>query len=352
MAPFGAEQDTAIISAAPPATSYQSGAPLHQAQGEALTPLNQQRGVPLHTAHQAAQPRRVKRVATSDTLSMSERSMFLKVLQQCIGDFPSIELRGMAERPEDLRKWKYAVATSLEAAGPQFKEWWTWSITTADLTHRPYAHAPIMNREGIAVEARTPMKFVQLESWIRPKLIACLPQALKRTLTQRGTQGVKDECQDILCMLFKSCMPGAADEKIAVLKMLQNPTPCSTAETALNEMQRFWSAGRRFQELNMAPPDVTVPYTAFRSIFSDVLTSAGSNLRLRWMNLENVSNLFHIISIESMYEVAKFADGELPCLVTLGTNTGNPGLPLTDSRKRQEAEKKNEEEGRTDPDDN
>ena len=37
MGPFGAEQNTANISAASPARSHQSGVPLHQAQGEAVT---------------------------------------------------------------------------------------------------------------------------------------------------------------------------------------------------------------------------------------------------------------------------------------------------------------------------
>ena len=137
----------------------------------------------------------VSRVATSDTLSNSDLVIILRVLQQCLGDFPTITLRSMAERPEDLREWKYAVATSLKAAGPHVQEWWTWVNTTAELTHKLYARAPIMAREGIAVGQRTPGKFLQLECWIRPKLISCLPENLKRQLTQRGIQGgVDDEC--------------------------------------------------------------------------------------------------------------------------------------------------------------
>ena len=289
------------------------------------------------------------RVATSDAstpLSNGDLGMILKLLQQIVGEFPTIILRGMAERPEDMRKWRYAVLTSLKAAGPIVESWWKWCVSSADLTHRLYVQSPIMTREGITVAHRTPTKWLQLESWIRPKLIACLPDNLKKQLTARGMQDIEDECQDIIYLLTKSCMPGAADEKSAVLKMLQDPTPCSKAESALAEVQRFWSAGRRCRELGMSAPDVTVLYTAFRSIFSNVLAAANSNLQLRWMNLENDLGLPHVITIEKMYRVAEFVDGELSFLITQGTKSNNPGLPLTDNQKRQETQTKETEKKR------
>eukprot|EP00959_Pyramimonas_sp_CCMP1952_P304898 6381430-Pyramimonas_sp.AAC.1 len=102
----------------------------------------------------------------------------------------------------------------------------------------------IMTREGITVKARNQPKWRQLETWIKPKLIACLPQLLKKQLTQRGVQGICDETQDILYLVLKTCCPGAAGEKSAVLKQLTNPTPCSKPESALAELQRFWAAAR------------------------------------------------------------------------------------------------------------
>ena len=219
-------------------------------------------------------------------------------------------------------------------------------MSSADQTHRLYVQSPIMIRESITVGQRTPPKWLQLESWIRPKLISCLPDNLKKQLTARGMQDIEDECQDIVYLLTKACMPGAADEKSAVLKMLQDPTPCSRAESALAEVQRFWSAGRRCRELGMSAPDVSVLYTAFRSIFSNVLAGANSNLQLRWMNLENDLGLPHVITIEKMYRVAEFVDGELAFLITQGTRSNNPGLPLTDNQKRQETQTKETEKKR------
>ena len=148
--------------------------------------------------------------------------------------------------------------------------------------------------------------------------------------------------QDVLYLLLKVCSPGAADEKSAVLKQLTDPAPCSKPESALNELQKFWAAARRCRELEMAAPDVTVLYTALRSIFSNVFAQAGSNLQLRWMNLENNLNLPHVVTFESMREVAKFAEGELSFLALQGSRSGNPGLPLTESQKKHEAQKKDQ----------
>ena len=94
-----------------------------------------------------------------------------------------------------------------------------------------------MSRETIRVQPRIPTKWQLLETWIKPRLVAALPQNLKKQLTERGMQGLKDEVQDILFLILKTCRPGAADEKSAVLKQLTNPTPCSKPESALNELQ-------------------------------------------------------------------------------------------------------------------
>ena len=81
-------------------------------------------------------------------------------------------------------------------------------------------------------------------------------------------------------------------------------------------------------------------YTALRSIFSNVFTGADENLKLRWMILENNLHLPHVITLEAMREVARFAEGELSYLAMQGSKTLNPGLPLTDSQRRQESQKK------------
>ena len=153
-------------------------------------------------------------------------------------------------------------------------------------------------------------------------------------------QGVRDEVQDILYQLLKMCNPGTHDEKQAVLSQLQNPNPCSKPEAALNELQRFWAAARRCHTLRMQCPDVSILYTAMRSIFSAVFEGADENLRMRWICLENAHNLPQVVTFASMKKVAEFAEGELAFMALQGGKTGNPVLPLTTNQKRQEVQKK------------
>ena len=44
---------------------------------------------------------------------MQELNFIMKAVQSLIGEFPSIELGGVAERPEALRKWRFAITTAL-----------------------------------------------------------------------------------------------------------------------------------------------------------------------------------------------------------------------------------------------
>ena len=90
--------------------------------------------------------------------------------------------------------------------------------------------------------------------------------------TNPGPDEERDEFADSLFLVLKTCCPGAADEKAAVLRQLQNPTPCSKAESALNELQRFWASARRCQQLGMSFPDITVLYAGFRSMLQACLS--------------------------------------------------------------------------------
>ena len=332
--------------------------PNHQRAGAGSTP-NQQHGndgpqnVGGHqtpTTNRAAHAEQAAAVPTtlatretpSDSLSQGELSMILKSMQQ-VGEFPQIELGQASERPMNFRRWRYAVTSAMESAGIHVTDWWQWSLQIAEQHHRVYVQAPIMARESIVIADTVPNKWRQLELWFRPRVLACLPQVLKKTLTQRGVDGMRDEVQDILFLVFKTIAPGAADEKNAVLRMLQNPVPCSKPETALAEIQRYWSAARRCDELMMNPPDVTILYTAFQSIFSNVFDGATGAMQLRWLQLQNELNLPQVITHDKMMRVASFAQGELQYMVIQGGRTGNPGLPMTDNQQKQEQQKKDNE---------
>ena len=122
----------------------------------------------------------------------------MKAVQSLIGEFPHIELGGVAERPEALRKWRFAMRTALEAAGPHVTTWWDGCWAAAEQTHAVYMQAPVMSREGLKVAQRPSSRYAQLEAWLKPRVVAAMPQIIKRQLTARGVQGIRGDTPDVL----------------------------------------------------------------------------------------------------------------------------------------------------------
>ena len=139
----------------------------------------------------------------ADALTMQELNFIMKAVQSLIGEFPSMELGGVAERPEALRKWRFATTTALEAAGPHVTTWWDSCWTLAEAAHSLYLQAPVMNREGLKVAKPPNQRYAQLEAWLKPRFAAAMLQSVRRQHTARGVQGMLDEASNDWFMLFK-----------------------------------------------------------------------------------------------------------------------------------------------------
>ena len=222
---------------------------------------------PAHTSGQSSGPEQgIAKASAGPT--QTELGFILRAMQANLGEFPKIELGATADRPAHLRRWRYVTHTALDICGDHVTTWWSWCWNVAEQVHAIYLERPIMDREGMTVGPRCPQQWKQLQTWIKPRVLQVLPQQLMKQLQLRGEQGIQDEVQDVFFALLKLCHPGAQDEKQAIFNLLQNPNPCSKAETALGELQRWISAARRMHAQKMSPPDVTILYTAMTSIFS------------------------------------------------------------------------------------
>ena len=78
-------------------------------------PSNAQEGAGPTMGSVASPPVQESGMVPSDNVSLGELNMILKVLQQCVGEFPTIELGNVEQRPQQLQKWRYAVSQALEA---------------------------------------------------------------------------------------------------------------------------------------------------------------------------------------------------------------------------------------------
>ena len=88
------------------------------------------------------------------------------------------------------------------------------------------------------------------------------------------------------------------------------------------------------------------------SIFGEVFDRAEPQLNLKWVTLKNALGLPHKVDLNTMEQVARFAEVELNALSLMGGPPGqNTGLPRTDNQKARDqqlkdGDKKKAAEGR------
>ena len=262
--------------------------------------------------------------------SMAELNMILKTIQTLVPEFPKLEPGDPGTRARRLQQWILHVTQALEPAGHHVTSWWKWVCQSAHSTHSIFLTKPLDQREHILPEESIPTPFVQIESWMRPRVLACLPKNIREWVDLRAQTGVTDQSNTLLYYLYKFFSPGSPADKDTLLKKVLNPNVCTNPEKSQVELMRWKADVERLDALGCMSPDLMLSYRALESIFSVVFDKAEPQLNLRWNALRNRLGLPHCITIEAFKEVEKFADAELSAMVLLGGSALNPGLPLTD----------------------
>ena len=162
----------------------------------------------------------------------------------------------------------------------------------------------------------------------------------------RARSGRVDPVHVLLYYMMKSFAPGGADEKVQLINSVRNPNVCSQPRAAQVELLRWKENLRRCAQLGCYPPDVVCAYQAMESIFSSVFDKAEPLLHSRWVNLRNSLGLPHVINVQAIEQVSKFAEAELGALVLHGGAGLNTGLPLTDNQKNRQNQIKETEKKR------
>ena len=270
--------------------------------------------------------------------------MIMKALGQYLHDLPKLELGDVSTRANRLLSWKSIIDLALIPVGAQLRVWWKWCLEKAGIAYRRFLAAGINERESIQPTEPFPEVWVQIDSWMRPKLLEAIPQDVKNLVESRHRQGKQDDTHHILFWVHKIFCPGSMEEKLAVTSNIINPRACSNPKAAQSELIKWKENIRRSYELELAAPDVAFSYRALASIFSAVFDKAEPMLFARWIALKNELGLPHRISQYTMEKVSAFAEAELGALALVGNNSQNPGLPLTDNQKARNSHQKDQDQ--------
>ena len=272
--------------------------------------------------------------------SMGELNMILKILQSLVPEFSKLELGEPGTRARRLQQWLLQVSQAIEPAGPYVTSWWQWVRQSAESTHHIYLTKPLDQREQVCPREILPTQYAQVESWLRPRILATLPKQQKDWVDLRAQAGQQDPSNVLVYYLFKLFSPGSPGEKDSLMRKVINPNVCTNPGAAQIELMRWRTDVHRLSTLGCMPPDLMMSYRALESIFGVVFDKAEPQLHLRWIMMKNRLGLPHLITTEALGEVFAFADAELSALVLVGGSSLNPGLPLTDNQRARQVQQK------------
>eukprot|EP00959_Pyramimonas_sp_CCMP1952_P390066 8174435-Pyramimonas_sp.AAC.1 len=160
-----------------------------------------------------------------------------------------------ASRATRLHSWRITVTQAINPAGPHLIQWWAWCLQEADNAHKVFLKTPLHQREGIEPTTPMPAPWLQIEAWIRPRILETLPKDIREWVALRARSGRVGPSHVLLFYLMKAFAPGGADEKVFLTNSILNPNVCSQPRAAQVELLKWKENLRRSAALGCSPPD-------------------------------------------------------------------------------------------------
>ena len=154
--------------------------------------------------------------------------------------------------------------------------WWPKVVHEAEQAYQRFATAsPI---EKLQVKPNVPVDLT-MGKWSRGKsratsmLLAAIEDDLRTEMVNRR---MCDSAVGILYRLMTLYAPGGESEKTLTLNTLQNPTRCTDAQSAAEELRAWERWKNRAQILGLLTPDPTISVKAVAGIAAGVF-------EVRWL---------------------------------------------------------------------
>ena len=103
-------------------------------------------------------------------------------------------------------------------------------------------------------QSEVPPRHAVVESWMRPRILACLLKNQREWVDLRAQAGVVDSSSCLVFYLFKFFAPGSPNDKDALLKRVLNPNVCTNPQAAQIELMRWRTDVQRLRRLGCMPP--------------------------------------------------------------------------------------------------
>ena len=171
----------------------------------------------------------------------------MKQLAQYVKDsLTKIEFGEAGTRAYRLSNWKASVTLELEPLDPQVSLWWQWCCEQAEHTYDKFLATSIQKRATIWPTVSMPLAWRQIDVWMRPKLLAAIPNHFVSIMKDRTRiSGIPDPTHVILYHMLKEFAPGSPQEKDNLYNGIRYPNVCTSARSALLSLGRWKENVRR-----------------------------------------------------------------------------------------------------------
>ena len=191
-----------------------------------------------------------------------------------IGELPALPEYEPATGSIDLLHWITHIGPIMEDLSDTSYAWWQATMKAALSWYSQYSTAPPLERLQLrpqpSLELSKP-EWSRVERRATAMLLTAVPKSVREEIIAYG----QVSSLNLSCKLYATYQPGNLQEKGLVLRMLEQPEPCSTALEAVEGLRKWSLWRKRATTIGMAEPDASVLVRGLDKITSPVVQGSG-----------------------------------------------------------------------------
>ena len=236
-----------------PVHQYALGAPMSSPDMgpqtlRATTPHGQVRGVIPSVPTRASQEVAEFPSNAQEAMGSENRKLLLRRLEH-LETIPTLSNAPGSDKPSKISSWLQLIHNILSPAGEDASTWWSWTAQVAREAHVRLMSVSQIERSSVQVEVRTPLRYQEVERFLRPPITKLLAAEVKARSLRRAVPALG--MQHYLFQAFKE-YPGGAADKHFVLQQLRFPGTATSPQGALTLLRKWLDLPERARELGVA----------------------------------------------------------------------------------------------------
>ncbi|CAE7563194.1 GIP [Symbiodinium sp. CCMP2592] len=157
----------------------------------------------------------------------------------------------------DLLNWITHIGPIMQDLSDTSATWWTTIMKDVSTWYHQYSSAAPLARLQLRPQASpelTRPEWARVERRATAMMLSAVPRGVRDEVIAHG----QVTSLVLLCKLYAMYQPGNLQEKALVLKMLEMPDECSSAQEAMEGLRKWNLWRRRAMSIGIAEPDASV----------------------------------------------------------------------------------------------